>query len=112
MALKPEVSIGVGIGTAALVWSVYQTHLPTIADVRGAPAGNATVDSQRKVATAEAVGIVAAISLLSRDPTVFVIGGMMVIALDWSHRHANAVDHVTNRMPSVTGDTGSVPASS
>lgn len=110
--LKPEISIGVGIGTAALVWSVYQTHLPVIADVRNSPMGNATIASQRKVATAEAVGIVAAISLLAKDPTVFVIGGMMVAALDFAHRHANAVDHMINKVPGVSADQGSNPAGS
>jgi hypothetical protein len=97
MGLKPEISLGVGLATAAVVWSVYQNATPTIADIRTGPPGDATIDSSRKMASWTAAGIVAGISLLAKDPTVFILGGSMVVALDWWHRHANEVNPDTGR---------------
>ena len=108
MALKPETSLTVGLATAALVWAVYQSHMPTTADVRASQPNNQIVDSQRKVSTWTAAGIVAAVSLISHDPTVFVIGGAMVIALDFTHRAANATSPSTNKIAyPASGSTGS-----
>jgi hypothetical protein len=89
--LKPTEAVATGLGTAALVWAVYQTHLPSVADVHGSPPDNPSVATSRRISTWTAVGIVAAVSLITKDSTVFVIGGAMVIALDYTHRYANAV---------------------
>lgn len=95
--LKPEVSLGVGLATAAVVWAVYSNATPTIADIRSAPPGDMTIDSTRKMASWTAAGVVAGISLLAKDPTVFVLGGTMVVVLDWWHRHANEVNPDSGR---------------
>lgn len=118
MALKPEISLGVGLATAAVVWSIYQNATPTIADIRSGPAQDDTIDGSRKMASWTAAGVVAGISLLAKDPTVFVLGASMVVAVDWWHRHANAVNPDTGKatMPrqasavlqSVNDTTGSV----
>jgi hypothetical protein len=96
MALRPETSLTVGLATAALVWAVYQMHMPTTADTRATTPNNAAINSSRQVSTWTAAGIVAAVSLLSHDPTVFVIGGAMVVALDFTHRAADATSPSTN----------------
>jgi hypothetical protein len=110
MSLKPETSLTVGLATAALVWAIYQSHMPALADVRAANPNNTAVESTRKVATWEAAGIVAAISLIAHDPTVFVIGGAMVVILDFSHRSANVTSPATNQV--VTSAQPTVPAGS
>jgi hypothetical protein len=92
MGLKPEVSLGVGLATAAVVWSIYQNATPTIADIRAGAANDPTIDGTRKMAAWSAAGVVAGISLISHDPTVFIVGGIMVVMVDWWTRHANAVD--------------------
>lgn len=97
MALKPEISIGVGLATAAVVWSIYQNATPTIADIRAGAPQDETIDGTRKMAAWTAAGVVAGISLIAKDPTVFVVGGTMVVAVDWWHRHANAVNPDTGR---------------
>jgi hypothetical protein len=89
MALKREVSLGVGLATAALVWGVYNTALPSIADVRVGAPGDRDIAASERTATWTAAAAVAGISLLAKDPTVFVLGGSMVVALAWWHRHSN-----------------------
>src|SRR5258705_2184634 len=91
MALRPEVSLPVGLATAAVVWAVYQGALPPVVDVRASREGNTDVESTEKMAAWTATAIVAGISLIAKDATVFILGGSMVVALSWWHKHANMV---------------------
>lgn len=95
MALKPEASLPIALATAAIVWAVYAGALPTSAAVRSSTAANPHLDSARRTATVESIFVVSVISLLAKDPTVFLVGGIMVIIQDGTHRHANAVDKNT-----------------
>lgn len=90
MALGREVSLGVGLATAALVWGVYNSALPSIVDARVAPPADADLEAAERTATWTSTAVVAGVSLLSKDATVFVLGGTMVVVLAWWHRHANA----------------------
>src|SRR5689334_22659175 len=89
--LKPEVSLGVGLATAAMVYAAYSHAMPNVADVRVAKPNNPDINASRRLAAWTSAGLVSAVSLIARDPTVFVLGGSMVIALDWWHRHADQV---------------------
>lgn len=104
--LKPETSLMVGLATAAVVYSTYQHAVPTIADMRVGAPQNRDLDAARKAASWTAAGIVAAISLLAKDPTVFVIGGVMVVSLDWFTRHANEVNPMIGKATGAMGITG------
>ena len=90
--LKPEISLGVTAATATLVYGIYTQATPSIADIRVGKPMDANIEASRKGAAWAAAGTVAAISLVSKDATVFVAGGLMVILMDWWTRHANAVD--------------------
>lgn len=101
MALKPEISLGVGLATATVVYGIYMQATPSIADIRVAGAQDDNIDSARKAAAWTAAAVVGAISLLAKDATVFVLGGGMIIGLDWWTRHANLVDPLTGRASSM-----------
>lgn len=92
MALKREVSLGVGLATAALVWGIYNAALPSLAETRVSAPHDVDLAATERAATWTAAAAVAGVSLLSKDPTVFVLGGGMVIALAWWHRHSNHFD--------------------
>jgi hypothetical protein len=96
MALKPEVSLTVGLATAAVVYGIFNINMPSTADVRAAQPGNQAVETSRKISTWTAAGLVGAISLIAHDPTIFVIGGAMLVVLDFTHRTANATSPATN----------------
>jgi len=97
MPLKPEVSISVALATGTLVYAIYQNATPSLADIRTADQFNADVSATRKAAAWTAAAAVAGISLVSKDPGPFVVGGGMVIAMDWLHRHADMVNPLTGR---------------
>jgi hypothetical protein len=95
MGLKPEFSVGTGVAVGALVYGIYQNALPTVADIRSLDAQNTDLDKAERSATWLSAAVVAGVSLIARDPTVFIIGGTMTVALAWMHRHANAVNPLT-----------------
>lgn len=102
MSLAPEVSLPTSLATAALVWAVYNSAMPTLADVRSAPQNDEVVNSSERTAAWTATGVVAAVSLISHDLNPFILGSGMIIALSWWHRHANAVNPDTNKASTVS----------
>lgn len=95
MALKTEVSLGMAAATAGLVFTIFQRATPSIADIRVGEPNNDHIASAERQAAYAATGAVAAISLVAKDATIFIIGGGMTIAMIWWTRHANAVNPVT-----------------
>lgn len=96
--LKPEVSLSVALATGAVVYGIYQTHLPSVAESRTVMPGNAHLAQSRKTATWLAATVVGGISLMAKDPTIFVVGGTMVVVMDMTHRHANAIHPQTGQL--------------
>jgi hypothetical protein len=104
MANSAQTSIGVALGTAALVGVIYQSVMPPVANVRAAQANNATLQKSRRTATFLAAGTVGLVYWLTKDPVPVMIAGSEVIALDMTHRHADAVNHITQTvMPASSG---------
>lgn len=90
MGLKPDVSLTVALATGAVVWSIYTNAVPTLPDIRVGKPNDPDIDASRKAAAWTAAGLVAGISLIAKDSTIFITGGAMVIVADWWVRHANA----------------------
>jgi hypothetical protein len=88
MALKPEASLGTGLAVCAVVYAIHANATPTIADMQGLPSGNRDVDAAERKATWLSAGVVAGVSLLAKDPTIFVLGSAATVALAWFSRHA------------------------
>jgi len=88
--LKPEGSIVAGIATAALVVGVYQLNVGSTAVAAATDAHDPALQSARKKASLEAGILVSAVSLLAKDVTIFILGGLTMVAYDWHLRHAIA----------------------
>lgn len=108
--LKPEVSIGVGLATAAMVYATYSHALPSVADTRVAKENDPDLQASRRLAAWTSAGVVGAVSLMAKDPTVFVIGGTMVIALDWWHRYSDQVNPLLKKAGGTAGVTPTAAA--
>lgn len=87
MALKPEFSVMGGLAVGAIVFAVHSQATPTQADIAALPAGTPDIDDAERKATIVSAGIVAGVSLIAGDPTIFVIGSAMTIAMALWTRH-------------------------
>lgn len=101
--LKPETSVMVGVSTAALVGFVYSYGVPNVATIHATAPQDVNVDAGRKKAAWTSAAAVALLSLITRDKTVFVIGGLAVVALDWHARLANAANPTDGKIISNEG---------
>lgn len=101
--LKPEGSILVGGVTVITVVAIYGKSLPDTATMHATQANDRNLDSARKKATLTSIGIMGAISLLTRDVNVFILGGLTVVALDFQARHANVTSPTTGELVSDGG---------
>lgn len=86
MASRPEISIPAALATGTLVYTIYNRGLPPILDMRAAKVGDPNVEAVRKQNVWMAAATVAGISLIAKDATVFIVGGAMVVVLDWMTR--------------------------
>jgi hypothetical protein len=109
MALKPEFSIPTGLAVAAVVFAIHQNMTPSMADIQALPAGVQDVESSERKATWMSAAAVASISLLAKDPTIFVIGSAATIGMAWMTRHASWTESLTGKItgPNETASAGS-----
>jgi len=97
MALKAEYSVVGGLALATMVFAIHQNATPTQADIQALPAGTPDVDAAERRATWISAGAVSLVSLLAKDPTMFVIGSGMTIAMALWTRHSNYTESVGGR---------------
>jgi hypothetical protein len=95
VALSPEGSVMSGLAVAGVVYSIHSNFTPDMADIAGLPAGNADIDKSERQATWLSIGIVSGISLLAKDPTIFVIGSVATVAMALMTRHASWTESAT-----------------
>lgn len=98
--LKPDGSVFMGIATMAFVAFVYTKEIGPSAVVYATKANDRNIDTARKKATWTSLGAISAITLLTHDVNVFILGGATAIALDWHTRHANASHPATGELVS------------
>lgn len=94
MALKPEFSVMGGLAVGAIVFAVHSQATPSQADIQALPAGTPDVDRAERNATYLSAGIVAGISLIAKDPTIFVIGAVITTGMAVWTRHSNWTESV------------------
>jgi hypothetical protein len=106
---SPDASIMTGLAEAAIVIGIYTHNLPTGANVRANPLPNdKTLESMRKAAAMEALGVIGVTFLLTRDWNSFVIAGLTLGGIDiWMKMH-NATDPASNKATGAVVTTGIV----
>lgn len=107
MPLKPDISIPAALATGTLVYVIYERGMPKGVDMRATDVGNDMLESTRKQNAWMAAATVAGISLIAKDPVIFIVGGVMVIAIDWVTRANIWANPSTNKVAK-PGEGGSV----
>lgn len=78
--------------TGAMVLGIYQIGSPGVANVKASEPNDAVLSSTERGAAWLSAAVVAGVSIIAREPLVFVLGSTMIIGLSWWHRVANMSD--------------------
>lgn len=97
MSLKPDTEVSIALATGVMAYGAYQVALPSTADIRSLEPNNADIQGSERVAAWIAAGLVSVVSLVTKSPSVFCLGGLVVIGASWSTRHADQVSTLTKR---------------
>jgi len=92
MKLKPGESLLVAVLTALGVYMIFQHGVPNTADIKAStPGGAAAMNTHNSIKTAvyESAALVVGVAVLARDPTVYVVGGLVTVVEAWKNLHAN-----------------------
>jgi hypothetical protein len=101
--LKPDGSVVVGLATGVTMYAVYDRSLPDAATMHATDANDINIEAGRKKATLTAAAVLGTVTLLTRDVNVFILGGVVLFALDFHARHANASNPQTGNLVSDAG---------
>lgn len=105
--LSPEGSIVSGIAVAGSVYAIYNLDVGPVSMAAASSANHPTLESSRKKAGYTSFVLVSALTILTRDANVGILGFASIIAMESHYRHAIMADPVTGRMqpPSETDYT-------
>jgi|ERR1700722_2031010 len=107
MPLGPrnELTAGILVGAVdALIWTHF---MPSIADIKEVTQYNSNIESTERTALLVCTGFTLVTAGFARSARVFAIGGLVILALDYATKHANAVNPSTGAM---ADDSTSYPA--
>jgi NADH:ubiquinone oxidoreductase subunit H len=107
--LKPEGSITSGIATMGIVYATYQLDVGSVSQAAASDANHPILESSRKKAGYTSFVVVAAISLITRDANVAILGFASIVAMEAHYRHAIMADPTTGIMQPPAG-TAYAPA--
>ncbi len=103
MSLTPEASVMSGLAVAGVVYAIHSNFTPTVSDMQGLPSGNMDLDLAERQATWLSIGVVAGISLLAKDPTIFIIGSVATVGMALFSRHATWTDSASSLLRGAPG---------
>lgn len=111
---KEAGSLILAAAVGAMVVGTYQVATPGIANVRVSETNDPDLAKSERGAAWMSAAIVAGVSLIAREPLVFILGSGMIMGLSWWHRHANNVNPQMEAMKRRNGaahtDTVPLPA--
>jgi len=108
--LKPQGSVAMGIATGVLVYTIFDRSLPDAATMHATRPYDINIESGRKKAVYTSAAVLSAVTLLTKDVNVFILGGIVLIALDVHARHANVTAPDTGKLVSDQQVTGGLRA--
>jgi hypothetical protein len=109
--LKPEGSLAAGVATMGVVYAVYSHSLPSQAEMHATSANDDNIEAGRKKAIITSSAVVGAISLIAKDPVIFILGSFTAVGLDFMARHANATSPETGKLVAYGSDESMASAS-
>jgi hypothetical protein len=102
ISLKPTDELIVSATGIAIVYAIFNGSTPNLADVRADQKGNTNTHAATKMAAITSIAAIGALSLVGKSPTVFTVGGAMILFETWKMHFANYGKDGTQDNPATT----------
>jgi hypothetical protein len=86
--LKPEGSIVASLAVAGSVYAIYNMDVGTVSQAAASDANHPALESSRKKAGYTSFLLVSALTLITKDPNVGILGYASIVAMEIHYRHA------------------------
>lgn len=86
--LKPEGSVVAAVAVAGTVFAVYNLDVGSVSQAHASSANHPALEASRKKAGYTSFIIVAALTLITRDGNVGILGFGSIVAMEVHYRHA------------------------
>lgn len=96
--LTPQNSVVSGVAVAGSVYAIYAMGVGTIAGAHASDANHISLEASRKKAGYTSFILVSAITLMTRDANVGILGYGSIAAMEILYRHSIMVEPNTGRM--------------
>jgi len=93
--LKPEGSIVAGLAVVGVVYATYQMDCGPVASAYATDANHPALENSRKKAGYTSLAAVSALTLITRDANVGILGFAAIVAMEIHYRHAIMVSPET-----------------
>jgi hypothetical protein len=87
--LKPNDELIVSAAAVGVVYAIFTNTLPPSADIRADQPGNMNTFHSVKSAVLTSVFAIGALALIGKSPTVFTIGGAVIVIEAWKNHAFN-----------------------
>lgn len=107
---SPEGGVVGGLATAIAVLFIYNSALPSHADIRTGDANNTDIEAARRGAAIKSAALVGLVFLITRDLNTFILGGGTVAGIDYLAKHHNAYNPESGRLDTSSGVDNTMPS--
>jgi hypothetical protein len=98
--LRPSDSVVSSIAVAGSVYAIYAMGVGTISSTYASDANHAALESSRKKAGYTSFILVSAVTLMTKDANVGILGYGSIVAMEIMYRHAIMIEPFTGKMQS------------
>jgi hypothetical protein len=93
---RHAVELGVMVGLVNTV--IFLHFLPPVADVKAAQPFNQNIETSERTALLATTAFTLVVAGFAKSLETFMIGGAVIVGVDFAFKHANAVNPATNKM--------------
>lgn len=108
--LKPEASTMAGLATVGTVFAIYQLNIGSVAEASATDSNHPVLANSRKKAGFTALAAVTALTLITKDANIGILGSGSIIAMEVIYRHGIMADPNSLRMQNPNPSAAYAPA--
>src|SRR5690349_4186412 len=108
--LKPDASTMASLATVGTVFAIYNLNVGSVSQAAATDSNNTALESSRRKAGYIALATVSALTLITKDANVGVLGAGTIIAMELAYRHGIMADPISMQLQNPNPATAYEPA--